>query len=402
MEIVLLIIIISIGIFSVLDYIKYKDLFNPLLVFISPIIFGYIVFMTLYWSEFISYKTYIAYATGVLSYATGYYLCERIYKYNRFYTDSKELYINKYVYRVFIMLSIISIIASFAYLSTAIHSGPYGDNFIRNLRYMSSYGGGANFISKYGSVVIKVLLSISLYRFFVNSKKTSSFIVVLLLLGVITNILTTIARTEVLEVFLIILYLYFYGKQVNKNKTSYSLIKYFVFILILFQIFIVIADLTGKSGSVSVLDSDFFIYRYFGEEILNFDRYILKNEFSSLGYHSFGFIGVILSKLGMGSNNDLFLYIEQYHLGAVSSFIAAPYADFGLVGILLTMIPQGFFHSYVYKNSINRGGYWAVFYPTCIYSSILSFYAFQYFMSSHIYMAILILIVSHSTKFGKN
>lgn len=401
MEIIILIICLLISIYGFYIYRESKDIFNPVSMFIWPITTGYIIFLAIYYDDSIKNETLIIYLIGILSFIAGFFIHRNIIKYPMSYSKSvcrKNLVINKNVFFVLKIIAIIGIIATVLYVVRTAYLGPYGSNIIRNLRYMGNYENTRSGISTYGIVVVKFILYIITYQTFVLSIKQNKKWIPLLVIGVIFGFMATIARTEFIEVIVALYYLYsvkykVFFKHLSIYQRLKQMWKAIVVVVFVSFIFIYIAEKTEKIGSGNFFDTEFFFFRYAGLELKNFDSYILGKSFSTLGYYSFGIIGKILNIFGLGPNNDLFIMIADRYNGPVCSFIAAPYADFGIVGVIVTMVIQGIFHSYVYMKSIRNGGYWIILYTTCIYSDLMAFYSFQYLMSSQFYVIVLIIIV---------
>ena len=409
MTVILLIVIGIVLIYGLYLYYKTKDIFNPILIFIGPIFVGYFIFLWLYYDSTINNLTLIFYMVGILFYVFGFVICRVTYKYSLKFNrrlGERELVVSNCVFNLYKVISIIAIITTFAYVVKMAFAGPFGNNIIRNLRYMGNYTDNRGFVSVYGMVILKVTLEVIIYQVFVQNNKSNKKWLPLLFIGVLIGIFATVARTEIIEITIAIYYIYsannrIYSRQLSILKKLKQKYKALILIILIALVFVWIVDRTGKLGSSSILDREFFLYRYLGQELKNFDSYVLGNAYSTRGYYSFGIIGKLLSAFGMGPNNELFLTIQELYHGPVCSFIAAPYADFGLLGILITMFIQGFFHSYIYMKNLQEGRYWTIIYTSCIYSNIMAFYAFQYLMSSQVYILIVIIILHIEVYQGK-
>lgn len=148
--------------------------------------------------------------------------------------------------------------------------------------------------------------------------------------------------------------------------------------------------MTGK-GLIGEYN-DFWIVYYFGSELHWLETLAIDNDFKTYGQLSLGILGRFLSYCGL-INIDGYDSYRQLALefgSPTASFVIAPYLDFGLAGCLIVAI-YGFFIGAIYRNNLFRHKMWTVFYATCAYQCIIAFYAFQFGLSSQIYVMLLLL-----------
>lgn len=401
MDAFVIIICLLISVYGFFIYRRTKDIFNPISMFIWPITLGYIIFLFIYYDESIKNETLVLYSFGILAFVGGFCLHRIITRYPLAYNEDvcrKELVIGETFFSVLKIIALLGIIATILYVYRTAFAGPYGSNVVRNLRYMGNYENSRSFISTYGIVVAKFVLYIIVYQVCTLDYKQNRKWIPFLVVGIVFGFMATVARTEFIEVVVAVYYIYSLKNRALSSKLTFSQRlkerwRALLLLVIIITVFIYVADKTEKIGSSNIFNTEFFFFRYAGLELKNFNSYILGNSFSTLGYHSLGIVGKLLSAFNLGPNNELFINIAQIYHGPVCSFIAAPYADFGLIGIILTMFAQGLLHSYVYMKSMRSGGYWSILYTTCIYSDLMAFYAFQYMMSSQVYILLLIILV---------
>lgn len=399
-----MVVCLCISVYGLYIYRISKDIFNPISMFIWPITVGYIVFLSLYYSKEIQSMTLIIYLLGILSFLLGFLFHRFLQRYPFSYNTKiaeQIIWTGNTSFTVLKIIAALGVFATIAYVVRVAYAGPFGSNIIRNLRYMGNYENTRSFISKYGLVAAKVVLYIIFYQVFVNGVKKNKKWLPFLFIGVIFGLLATVARTELIDDVIALYYIYSLKNRVRHKNLSLTerlkeKWKALLLVIAIIFLFVYIAIATEKIGNRNFLNSDFFFYRYAGQELKNFDSYILGNSFQTKGYYSLGVLGRVLAVLHLGPNNELFMEIASKYRGPVCSFISAPYADFGIVGVVITMFVQGLFHSYIYMKSLRQGGYWAIFYTTCIFSNVMAFYAFQYMMSSQVYVLLMLVFLHFS------
>lgn len=403
MDFIILLIILVVLLYSLYIIRKTNDFFNPISTFIFPIFVGYIIFLVYY--NDVNSISLIIYGIGVLAYFFGFLFHRGLKKYPLCYNYSiisRTIFINKKTEKIYQFISLIAILITISYISRNLFSGPFGNNIIRNLRYISLYVESKGFFAIYGLVVANTLLKIYIYKYFVEHDTTRKTWIIILAFASLLSLISTFARSTILSTVVSLYYIY---SLKNKTVIKKSKIKFknriherfkslFLFIIV-GLVFFGIAYSTAKLGSLNIFSKDFFLNKYMGQEIFNFDKYILNHKFEGGGYYCLGIIGKILASIGL-IPNDIIVEIGINIGNPVYSFISGPYVDFGILGVFLFMFLMGIFHSFVYQKSLRYGGYWSIFYTTCIYSCIMSFYAFQYLMSDQVYLLLLILILQLS------
>lgn len=396
----LLIVIVTTLLFAYLYSKKYKDIFNPLILFIVPIAISFIV-NCIYYDPIqeISDATYQIYGTGVLSFAVGVLLCTMVpHAYNG---NKKNITPNALVFDIYILASIIGTICAVIYIikGSGIHA--YGNNFMRNIRYYSLYVSPPSGLSKYGIIFCGVILNYLLYDVFVNGKKNKHNKRLLFTMTFMYCIfmMVTFARTVMFDLFARIIFFVYLGfaKKNKKSRLTTNTLRFYflifmVGILVLF-IFTFIAAKTGKSfgaGGASWLIS------YFGAEFSVFQKYILSIPGALKGGASLGVISRVLRLFPFLPQKEAYadhaLHMQGLG-GPVSSFVSNPYLDFGIVGVVLIMIIYGYIISYIYLRHKHSGGIWTMFFATCIYQCIIAFFSFQFGLTSQIYEMVALLIL---------
>lgn len=410
MDFVMAIIIIVILCYGLSLSIKTKDFLNPIMSFITPIAISYIVFQIFYRKN-CSDETIYIYCLGIVFFTFGFVIHRVISRYNLHYsglttyqTSRSYIRITRHFEIIFKIITIVSLVLNVIYIFKAAISGPFLTNIIRNIRYYSNYGDGKGFLTEYSMIVVKVFLCVLLYQYFVEGNHKKKIWIVICTVTSIIGIISTIARTQILNLAIIWFYIFTLGK-IKKNKKSMFLSwktikekwRIILIIFLLIFSFYYIAIKTNKIGGVGIYDSNFFVNSYLGKELLNFDLYVKDFSSQGKGYYSLGWVAKILESLNIIESPHTMEYIFMRSGGAVESFIKAPYVDFGIYGVCLIMLLIGFFNGFVYKQVLTKSGYWCLFYTTCIYSNIMAFFDYQYMMSGQMYF-LLVLLLSGSIK----
>lgn len=404
MEAIVLLLIIVIMIYGFYLCNKTKDFFNPITTFIAPIFLGYLIFLR-YYNNGVSNISLVIYFLGIVSYFIGFLLHRTVSRYKLKYNMSiskRAIYMNTNTEKIFQLVSIISLFLTFIYVLKNMFAGPFGTNFIRNLRYISLYESSKGIFATYGLVVAMTLLKIYFYKFYVENNKSKKKWLIILIIAAIISILSTVARTTIIGIVCSLYYLYSIRNKINRKSLNMNILKRInesrkglTIIILVGFIFIIISASTNKLGEANIFSESFFFNKYMGQQIYNFDKYILNYKYTGGGYYCLGVIGKIFAAFKI-IPNDIITEIGKNIGNPVYSFVSGPYVDFGIIGVILFMFIMGILNSFIYSKALKYGGYWSIFYTTCIYSNIMAFYAFQYLMSDQIYLLVLIIILQIS------
>lgn len=403
--IISLTLLIIIGVFFYGLYIsrKTRDYLNPIMSFAGPILVGFLFFIV-YYRDDCSENTVLMYLCGIVFFVMGFVLHRTFSQYSLEYTimdDNKPksiVDVSPLFKNLFKIITLLSVLLTLRYIYSIAFQGPFGSNVIRNIRYMSNYVTEKGFITEYSMVVAKVFLCILLYQLFVQNYEGNKTWILITTAAAIVGIASTIARTQILSLAISWYYLYSLKKITNNKDTvkiTWQTVKekwYIVIaIAVIMYVFYYFAAQTSKLGSGGITSKEFFLNRYFGQELVHFEENAKGYGGSGNGYYSLGWVTKILSAIGLVKSPGILESIILRTHGAVCSFMRTPYIDFGWVGICIIMFIMGFANSFIYKRVLKRMGYWCLFYTTCIYSNIMAFFDYQYMMSGQMYFLVVLI-----------
>lgn len=377
----------------------HNDLLNPLTCYLLPISTGYILYFKLYKEEYkVSEITLICFCFGAICFLAGYLFYSYFFK-SKISIETRKNDGNKNILRVFGFIVLFGFVINCAEFYRNGISGPFGNNFFRNVRWNSLYSGNENLIGTYSTVFLHVTACLLLQRENVNKRWKQVVFVMLLLF----SSLFTMARTALLQYSVSVIYVCYFIKgrrgveirSVNVKKLLSTSFKITILILIGFWVFSMIASVTGKLGANSVWSKDFYLYEYIGYPIIAFDMNVSKFPFISKGYYSLGPIGKLFGIFGLYNVSDFAsLGNAASNQFNVYSYLAAPYKDFGLLGVLLVSFLLGMFSGLFYWYSIRKKSVWTVFYSIYVYGIIMAFYSYQFMMTYYFYVGALLLVYS--------
>ena len=374
-------------------YTKSKDLLNPVLAFSAPVFVSVVINLIFFDGRNyeITAGTYAVYLLGIVSFVSGCTMAYQPSRVKRTYAAS-ELNYNPVLFSLYQLIASAGTVATVFYMVRAASSGYFGSNVIRNIRYYSLYVQQNSLLGKYSVVFIEVLFCVYAYKRFVlreKSRKTKIWFFVITAEYVLA-IAATMARTVLLQFVLEFACFFFYGLQMNDAKKRKKRLRPKMIVLGMAALAVMqfLAERTQKTSFADEITGQpvHWLITYFGKQFYNFDAYISSHAWVTRGIHSFGFFGRLFQRLG--------LLLPKHPIdipgGQVASFIAGPYTDFGIAGVVMVTAIYGCIIGYIYKRAIARCGWWMVFYAICVYSCMIAFYAFQFMMSSHLYAAVLI------------
>lgn len=155
-----------------------------------------------------------------------------------------------------------------------------------------------------------------------------------------------------------------------------------VFFLLLIFLFIVIAVGSGRVTG----NTDYqFLYDYLGYGITNFDYYIYSRSYEGCGEPIFGVFYKLLQidKTGCDAVRGLFTVQDRFN---VYTYVAAPYLYGGWPGVTVIMIIVGAFYAFLWEMARIKGGYFIVLLSIYMYALFMVFYAWQFSLTTYIYM----------------
>lgn len=378
-----------------------KDFWNPLVLFVYPLVCQYLLYMCLYSSEIrISDKTNILVLFGIISFILGYLSIALKLSNNIQDKINNEIFYNKNIEFILFIVAMIFIFFAFCDLLNNKIYGIYGDNYIRNIRHNMLYDKvEGQFFYKYGPFILYALCLLEFEKVLESGRYLKRLFFLIFILYS-TNIFY-MARTAILQYTLSFAYLTFIyiNNKSNKYIKMKSLLYSILCIFIVFFLFDKIALYLVKIGSVSYLSKDYYVYKYIAYPLVTFDRYVINNPLSTSGYFILGPIGKILKHIGIYPDDILKRGFDiPPTIFNVTSYLQAPYNDFGTIGIIVVTFLLGLISGFIYKQARKKGHYWRLFYANYIYSIVISFFAYQFSMTSHVYLLCLFLLLRINSK----
>lgn len=406
MEHIVLVAFLLMLILGIVSIFLHNDLLNPLTCFLIPISAGYVLYYKLYRAEYkVTDCTLICFCFGAICFLTGYLLFVYFLK-NRIAVRENLIIKNReiiWLYELIIGLGFI--INCIIFYRNGI-SGPFGSNFLRNVRWNSLYSGRNSLLGTYSTVFLHVTVCIFLQQR--TSAKTWKKVYFIILLMI--SSLFTMARTAMLQYAISIIYICYFLKGqrgiqkrvVTAKHLIFGIGEIIVFFLTAFIAFSAVASVTAKLGGNSIFDKEFYLYKYIGYPIVAFDLNVREFPMISMGYYSLGPVGKILGILGVYNVSDFSgLGVASNTQFNVYSYIVAPYKDFGFVGVIFISLILGLLCGMFYWMSVRKKGEWTIFYSIFVYSILMAFYAYQFAMTYYIYVAA-ILVLYACIRFKQN
>lgn len=246
-----------------------------------------------------------------------------------------------------------------------------GDAIGYALRYAHMYGEE----SDYGAFHFLVAAQALGYFFILSNNRLRRRVGWILVLACLLGSIVKMERTSVLMLLSSVAFLVHYRTRNTKLLLYPILLSVFLFFLI--------AQLTFKADTVV---GNFFLV-YLGYGIKAFDEYIVKLPGVDGGSNVFLLIYKLLGR-GRGAES---INIEAGEFN-VFSYIQAPYMDFGVMGVVLITYLFGLIWGMVF-NCIRFSAFAVLMYASMIYPAIVVFYAWQFSLTTYIYLFIVYLAI---------
>lgn len=246
-----------------------------------------------------------------------------------------------------------------------------GDAIGYALRYAHMYGEE----SDYGAFHFLVAAQALGYFMILSGSRQRRRFGWVLVLACLLGSIVKMERTSVLMLLSSVAFLVHY----RTRKTKLLLYP----ILISALLFFLIAQLTFKADTVV---GNFFL-AYLGYGIKAFDEYIIRLAGVDGGSNVFLLIHKLLGRGRSGESID----IEAGEFN-VFSYIQAPYMDFGVMGVVLITYLFGLIWGAVF-NCIRFSAFAVLMYASMIYPAIVVFYAWQFSLTTYIYLFVVYLAI---------
>lgn len=389
MSFLLSIVILSI-IYGIIEINVTKEGLNPIVCFCFPIALQVITYYFIFRNEHpVSNKTLYLYALGIISFCVGYFFAMlKKYIYHEDKSYMTPIFIGDLVQYMFILIGMLAIISTILYVLKIMINGPL-ENIVLNIRWMSLYGDiQRSLVSKYGLFVFGILAEIWLYNSI--ALKSAKLIYEPFILYAILTLLSTMSRTGLVASACTFIYIFSLkitkkNKTINKTRISLLLMEITCIVLLV----LITAKRTG--GNIEFFSENSPLYSYVVKSVIQFDETILPLGQKGNGYYCLGPVAKIMELFGfrfkkMGD------YISNVG-GAVSTYMAELYFDGGIIGLIVMMALHGFIIGFIYRKNLECRSGWLILYVSCIYSMVIAFFDYQFFMSSQIYVAIILYII---------
>lgn len=368
---------------------KQDEWFNPVLLFSAPILVSLVVNLIYYNRQYdISDTTYFIYFLSVMAFVVGLESGKNISCKVNLISGDKA---GKPSLLVLWGFTAISSVFAVIQIIKGYSSGTYGNNLIDNVRYYTSYISGNNFFAKYGIVTADALMIYYLYRVFMakeNDSRTKQKLLCSILFYMLYTA-TQFNRTNILYFVSVIAFFYTKRDMGRKRSKKKTIIVLAVLSGIMLFAFNYIAVRTNKAN-LGLYGEGWWVY-YFGSQFYWFEKFSLGSNIRTYGVSSLGVLGRLLYAFGIIPEEGLASYRQMKRLygNPVSSFVSSPFDDFGMLGLFVIFF-YGLAIGWIYKNHRKNKRIWSMYYATCVYQCIIAFYAFQFGMTSQIYVFLLL------------
>lgn len=372
---------------SLLISIYYKDLLHPLLVLTVPLTIQYWLYY-IYLSDVyvLKEKTNALFVLAMFSFILGFMWITIFPKTkNRISIETNRENANydfSLIKKFFVLIGLMGFGVG---LLTAARFGLSGPgSFFFNLRYsntvMNQNTGG---ISVY---LMLFLQTITLYMiFFRKTNKTKSKYIILFMLLMLISAVFTMSRTNLLMGFASILGVYvfsnkhYYGIKIKKKMIAitigaFALTSYFFAV-----------------GTNKTSNGDNFFFDYMAYPIITFDKWLLDFPYHSYGSQTFAFLYKIMGVFG-GDYTPVDVGVPRGQFNTFT-YMSAPYLDFGGYGVFFVLLGLGMIYGIVYRQVRQGKPYWVIMYSILLYPLIMSFFEYQYNLSTYIYNGLIMLSV---------
>lgn len=378
-----------------------KDLFSPLFLFGGPIVLQYFIYYYVYSETHpISNLTLLLYSLGLGSFICGYFFFLIFVKKRNFDTRNHyetKVKSNYFVIYASLIVGLICLVLTQLYLKQlgvgfsnfSSESLNIREAFINNLSNIPFY-------VTYGKYFLLFSISYIWFDFLSGSQSISRFKMGILLVLLFYNAFSVYSRTDLLISILPIFIIFFRTKIKNSNiaeKIEKSKIRKQIFILAIGLLFLLVVMNNSRSieTSSAFFSVDNQIMQYIGRPIIAFDQWVLPYSNSSNQLLVFEPLNKVLLMLNIINPTNINLAPRgQFN---VYSYLRAPYMDFGIIGVVLIMFLVGIVCHYFYIKYKSRNKSWIIFYSIFSYGMVMSFFDWQFFIITFVYLFIYIILV---------
>lgn len=376
-------------IFLIIFGISTNNIVSPINLFGIPVLLGFIIY-DIYFSDtwLLSGTTIYYFIMGFISFFIGTMLFNMLFNRNnklkKISAITKRSYINNYVwitYYIGIILTILCII----YLRNLHLSGDALRLFyIMNVSQMP-------FFVLYGKYILLFPLTIILYDSLINGwskRKVITFI-----LGVFILIFATLytqARTDLLAALFPLVTIFVMTGSKKQKDTIKKYIPIGIILLILYEFLKIIQNARFNGPKTEFFSAQNQMFQYIGLPLVAFDKwYVAPNVAGAL--HGWGVVELfdkVRKLFGIVQPNISLAPLGQFN---VYSYLAAPYAAFGFLGLIFCLFIAGFILTLIYNLAKQKEGLYIIFYALISGSILLEFYVWNFTSMVNLYALIYVI-----------
>ncbi len=379
--------------------VRLMDLFHPLLHFVTPLFFQYVVYLTVYREVFpVRMETLQLLFIICVSFLLGCLLCQRIHpRVKRRGICQAEIYFNKQTLHVFAIIAVSGFL--FGVIEMFVNGTNGAQSFFTNVRVNEIYGAGKNFYTKYSVVFLFLTTLITVYcscRKKQMGKEAHGKIAFLFAVMLLLSTLFTVARTELLTYVFSIACLYdsFSGKRRGSGFFAYlkKYKKFLMLLVLLVTAFYLLGAYSGRGVTSEIFHRDFFLWRYSGYTLVTFDQYCLDKAGACGILSIMGPVGKLLWLLGISAGcNSVVPPQAQYN---VTGYVGGVYTAVGSGGTAIFTLAAGYFVMWLYCRARDRGGYFLIFYASYLCTVTMAFFSYQLANTLYFYLAACIVLLN--------
>ncbi len=393
-----LVIIIGLAVQVVLYSVKIKFFLNPLFLFVFPLSIQYILYFFLIGDSHVLHsETNFAILSSIILFIIGFMTSNAIYSlgarntlaiitYKQKILDTATI---KKISDFLVKLLYIAIPLNIFFLIQQGISFTSLDNFVE-IRSIGVYSETKNILVSICSALftfghIGVLLRIK------NEKRISQDTLIKIIFLLISSLFSG-ARTTVIFYILTIIVCFYstYDDRIIKRKNnSKSLVFLLGSLTTGFMYFLSLATNRLESDEYGSVFTSYLMY-----PIISFDKWCLDVPVKTYGIFMFDPIVRIFNAFGFAITAP----IPEQHLPNdftefnVFTFMRDPYLDFGSTGLLIFVIISGVI-SHILFRKMREENVFSIFYSIWAYLLFISFYAYQYNLSSNLYYLFVFLAI---------
>lgn len=368
-----------------------KDFMHPLVMYITPFFVQYFVFYVLTDYSKVSHETMILYIGSIFMYIFGYLVTEMIATRSTTTRPYRRLPFNSHSYWLYRGITIVGFLSIF-YEVLIYGVGSGAANMYDAMAWHIDWGGGYNILAKYVPFFYGVAFSFFVYNYdYENENKKERHRFIWATIVAYAFAVLTFSRTSIMQQTIVLVYIVLYRNRERIFKNILRIIKIInkalIGIVILIIAFTIIANLTNKAGSGGFFSKDFYLWSYFSAQIRTLDKFVIAHP----GVSDFYYIGGIFSRL-LGIDDSFKMFLPTINEFNVFSYIGAVYLDCGNFAYIFQAL-LGSFVAFIYNMNQKKGGYWTIFYAYYAFAVFMSFYAYQYSLTTYIYLLIVFMAI---------